>query len=378
MSVINQMLKDLDKRQVQQPENSTPIIGARPGTSTLKITLIVVSIAVLLNVVGFYAWQLYSENKSLKTQVSAHESAQVSESKATETNKQTTSAVEQATQPGEKITSNQQPIELDKSPATSAIASMPSIAETLPSETLPSISQQVSIVSTTQEQIPTESVNAKAADKQKPIRENLAQVVNEPSLTISRRELSPQALVKKKIIAAEQALEANEIAEAETLFEDVLLVMPEHHSARKQLAALWYGKKAYQNALNLLSQGIAMAPKTAEMRLMSARIYLEQGLIQQAMNILQPVASLPHTELQSLLATIAGQLSDHKSAVKAYENLILLEPSTGRWWLGLAVSFDSQGKFAEASQAYKQALTTKNLSDSTAQFARQRVIELGD
>ena len=198
------------------------------------------------------------------------------------------------------------------------------------------------------------------------------------SLTISRTQLSPQALATNKIAEAEQAIERNDIVKAESLFEEVLLVMPEHQMARKQLAALWYGKKSYQNAVNLLSQGIALAPQAEEMRIMSARIYFEQGQPRQAYNILKPLSHSVNTELQALLANTAAELNEHDNAALAYGKLIALEPNVGRWWLGSAVSLDSLGKFVPARDAYKQAIALSNLSMSAMQFARQRLIELGE
>jgi MSHA biogenesis protein MshN len=199
-----------------------------------------------------------------------------------------------------------------------------------------------------------------------------------PSLTISRTQLTPQALAANKITEAEQAIERNDIIKAEALFEEVLLIMPEHETARKQLAALWYGKKSYQDAVNLLSQGIALAPQSEEMRLMTARIYYEQGQPRPAYNVLSPVKHSTSTELQALLANTAADLSEHDNAIIAYQKLIALEPHIGRWWLGSAVSLDSLGKFVPARDAYKQAIARNNLSNSAMQFARQRLIELGE
>jgi len=199
-----------------------------------------------------------------------------------------------------------------------------------------------------------------------------------PSLTISRTQLTPQALAANKITQAEQAIERNDILKAEALFEEVLLIIPEHETARKQLAALWYGKKSYQDAVNLLSQGIALAPQSEEMRLMTARIYYEQGQPRPAYNVLRPVNYSSNTELQILLANTAADLNEHDNAIVAYEKLIALEPHVGRWWLGSAVSLDSLGKFVLARDAYKQAITRNDLSNSAMQFARQRLIELGE
>ena len=198
------------------------------------------------------------------------------------------------------------------------------------------------------------------------------------SLTISRSQLSPKALAANKITQAEKAMERNDLASAESLFEEILMLTPAHETARKQLAALWYGKKYYQDAINLLSQGIAIAPKAEEMRLMSARIYYEQERTRQAYNILKPIKLSNSVEIQTLLANVSAELNEHESAIFSYRKLITQEPEVGRWWLGLAVSLDSLGKFVPAIDAYKKSITQNNLSTSAMQFAQQRLIELGE
>ena len=79
-----------------------------------------------------------------------------------------------------------------------------------------------------------------------------------------------------------------------------------------------------------------------------------------------------------MIANIASEINEYKSAANAYRKLLILEPNVGRWWLGLAVSLDSQGQFKLASNAYDEAITKGNLSSNALQFARQRVAELGE
>jgi len=159
------------------------------------------------------------------------------------------------------------------------------------------------------------------------------------------------------------------------------LVMPEHKSARKQLAALWFGRQSYTDALNLLSQGINLSPNDSELRVMKARIYLQQSRIQPAfvtLNGMPKANDVVNVEYQSLRATTAQQLNEFSFAAEAYQILVEIEPSAGRWWLGLAVALDSNGEFKQASIAYQTALNRTGLSGSAETFARQRILELGE
>lgn len=402
MSVINQMLKDLDKRQAEQ--NTVAKTGQSVVTkhSNVKLILSIIVVIVIINIAGIFAWQLYSENQQLKTQAKEN-TAQLSKLEA-QSKDNDTSNVEQKSngevvveaiastfeteQVAEKLEAQfneiqQAALKEELVISTSTPSQAKEELEPISIDLAKDLSTQNSA---TQSTASTENIEPKKVipetDQPTKVDDKRATELKvdtpQPRLSISRTQLSPQALAKKKISQAEQAMEVNELAKAESLFEEVLLLLPEHETARKQLAALWYGKKAYQDAINLLSQGIALAPQAEEMRLMSARIYFEQGQARQALNMLTPVSNSQRVELLALLANIAAQLNEHQKAGDAYRKLLDIESSVGRWWLGLAVSLDSQGQFKQASNAYSQAIVTGNLSNSTMQFARQRLSELGE
>ncbi|MEH6594325.1 MAG: tetratricopeptide repeat protein [Colwellia polaris] len=389
MSVINQMLKDLDKRQSDQQGSANVAMPLTEKRSSTKIMFIIVAVIVILNVIGWFGWELYSENKQLKRQAQQEKSPvnlmtyPSIESSSNNTDVNTKPAPEyKPTQEPKVVQIDREDVNTLKATANSAPsvtqAEQDVVAE--PSE-VESIARVDKLTVSVGEKNDTVVIVApikpvvEVAVAEKP--ESIASEVK-PSLTISRSQLSPKALAANKITQAEKAMERNDLASAESLFEEILMLTPAHETARKQLAALWYGKKYYQDAINLLSQGIAIDPKAEEMRLMSARIYYEQERTRQAYNILKPINLSNSVEIQTLLANVSAELNEHESAIFSYRKLITQEPEVGRWWLGLAVSLDSLGKFVPAIDAYKQSITQNNLSTSAMQFAQQRLIELGE
>lgn len=389
MSVINQMLKDLDKRQSDQQGSANVAMPLTEKRSSTKIMLIIVAVIVIFNIIGWFGWELYSENQQLKLQAQQEKSPvnlmtyPSIESSSNNTDVNTKPASEyKPTQETKVVVIDREDVNTLKATANSA----PSVTQTEqdivaePSE-VESIARVDKLTVSVGEKNDTvvivapikPVVEVAVAEKPEPIASEV-----KPSLTISRSQLSPKALAANKITQAEKAMERNDLASAESLFEEILMLTPAHETARKQLAALWYGKKYYQDAINLLSQGIAIAPKAEEMRLMSARIYYEQERTRQAYNILKPIKLSNSVEIQTLLANVSAELNEHESAIFSYRKLITQEPEVGRWWLGLAVSLDSLGKFVPAIDAYKQSITQNNLSTSAMQFAQQRLIELGE
>jgi MSHA biogenesis protein MshN len=197
---------------------------------------------------------------------------------------------------------------------------------------------------------------------------------------IKQTQVSPEQLVAKKMASAEQALRQNDVQLAEQYLADVLLLQPTHIDARKQLAALWFGRKAYQEAINTLSQGIALAPHNSELRLLQSRIYLQQGYTELALQALSAltVDEVTNIEYLATLANIAQQLQRWPLALNGYQRLTQLQPTQANWWLGLAIAQDSEGQFQQAIESYNNALFQGNLSPDAKQFIQQRLAEIGE
>ena len=392
MSVINQMLKDLDQRQAEQQGSSdftAPVSSASSNKKTVFISLIVI---ILLKIVGIFVWQMYVENQTLKMSISPESN--------TPQNNTTVKKLEQTIAP--KNSSPEQILESRDLRNNANDINQDSISNTLNQDDFnqnkPDVSEMIkgtqenttsnnilgdndireNVVETT---VTSTNDITNNANNQQELVKPIAIDVKRSTLQISRKKLTPGELAKQKLLRAEQALANNNIAQAETLFEDVLLVIPDHKSARKQLAALWFGREAYSDALNLLSQGINLSPNDSEFRVMKARVYLQQNQVQQAfltLNAMPRVNDVTSVEYQSLRATTAQQLNEFSFAAEAYQVLVSIEPSASRWWLGLAVAHDSNSEFEQASNAYHTALNRSGLSGSAETFARQRIIELGE
>jgi len=382
------MLKDLDQRQVEQ-QGSSHFVAPVSSSSNKKFIFISLLIIVVLNAAGIFVWQMYTENQTLKMSNTSENNP--IEKHAVKQNSGLDETSEQVSQASHLV-------------AVSNTVNHTSINDDLNGNNKNTINRELNenklspkvldeIVPQTND--PKEASNENSSRKIgaliKPpnfTTEN-SNIRQEPSLpkaqkstlTISRKQLTPHELTKQKLKQAEQALGVNDISKAESLFEEVLLVMPEHKSARKQLAALWFGRQSYEDALNLLSQGINLSPNDSELRVMKARIYLQQNRVQPAfvtLNNMLTANDVVDVEYQSLRATTAQQLNEFSFAADAYQVLVEIEPSAGRWWLGLAVALDSNGEFKQASIAYQTALNRTGLSGSAETFARQRIIELGE
>ena len=381
MSVINQMLKDLEERSPEHGHTSTVSVTPKK-VATIKIVSLITLILVCLNVLGFYIWHL-------QTQVVQHEpqeqdavnsipnSIPNAVVKPVAKSVKVEQEIEKATQSRLSLeqTSLQQVIDNNQIPETSVeqlkLKSQVSakLDEVVPTKTSQQEKQEKPVDKEGEPLDTTRSFSVTATAEQNK---------TSAKMSVSRRQLTPTELIAQKLTRAEQAVTNTDIVKAEQLFEEILIIEPEHKQARKKLAALWFGRQAYQQAINLLSQGIVIDRLDSEMRLMKAQIQLKQGQQEAAYNTLKPLASIEQEEYQVMLANIAQQIEQYDSAIKAYKVLIKMQPYSGRWHLGLAIVYDKNSQFSLALNEYKLALTKADLSASSTKFAQQRMQALGE
>lgn len=384
------MLKDLDKRQqdpIQSSSGSAPVFNNKSHSQRWVILILVLLLLISLSVI---MWQKFSEPSNDKLSALTLIKKSITEQSLKEQSLTEIPAAEQSVTPQVNTPSKN----VGSQPENNVNKIITSASNAQVNESLPEIQAAITVETTQAEaaisEIKIDNTQLKesasadvqsrevALDVMADEAESKQSEIAQSTLTISRKQLTPEQLASKKIAQAEQAIANKDIKKAEQLFEDVLLVVPSHKSARKQLAALWFGKQSYQDALNLLSRGLALDSQDQEFRLMKARIYLSQGQGQSALDTLKVLDNLRLIEYQSLLASTAQQLGEFPPAEKAYNILTELAPNVGRWWLGLAIAQDSQSQFSKAKINYQIALKQQDLSSETAQFAQNRILELGE
>jgi|GEM_PF-543059 len=417
MSVINQMLKELEQRN-SQPQKNTTIDNSlvqRKSLFTVKLALIILVI-VLINIVGLYSWSLYSENKTLKKTANNKQElvfttttksqpidtiqiikknslientpaeAQVVTTQNTHIESSALLVSKNAIQPNKIVDSDAHHAAVNTQIKDAKIKSSQINQDSISDINLSTGSN--TDLSTQSNQLPAQQAHnivVKPLPKhnsnnlyKKPSADLTAQSNKKSSLSISRSKLSPERVVKNKFKKAERAILDNNISKAEQLLEDILIIQPAHKAARKQLSALWFGRKAYKPALNLLAQGVTIYPSDIEFRLMQARILLNQDNNKEAFYVLNTFSTAQNIEYQLLLANTAQSLGKLESAILAYQQLVSLEAHKGKWWLGLAVAFDRNSQFEQAKQTYETALSKSTLSSHSIKFIKQRITELGE
>jgi len=145
---------------------------------------------------------------------------------------------------------------------------------------------------------------------------------------------------------------------------------------RRANAALAQGGAA--EALPMLQQALREDPSHVEARLALARLLAEAGDGQGAADVLHAgaVSGAGNAEYRGLHAAVLQRVQRNAEAVAEYQAALRLMPGNAVWWMGLGLSLESAGSRGDARQAYLQARSAGTLSAELAAFVDQRLRQL--
>lgn len=385
MSVINQMLKDLEQqKQAQIPNQASPVVFEQKGKA--NIALIAVVSAIVL-VTGFVGYTLLSKD--------AEQSPLIAEKTESTTNSLPIAVPQQNV---ETLDTAQAGLEtpVTASPADVVIVDEQQIKQT------PVLSKPVAIVEVEPLPLPpTESFDQdaprKAPKAAAPVITETAMNVNvpddktnnestvseksvvesskEPVVVISKVVKTKEQRIQSGIKQAEDALLVGDKETAKQHLEKVLSLDPTQAESREKLAALLYGEQRNKAAVKLLQEGLSVSPNYPNFRLMLARIYLKNKDKAQAYYYLKPYQPSvdDNIDYYALLAGLAQNLSDLEVALNAYSVLTKADPNRAKWWLGLGITADKLVQKPLALQSYKKAQAMGQLSSASRNYIDKRI-----
>lgn len=168
-------------------------------------------------------------------------------------------------------------------------------------------------------------------------------------------------------------LNQGRVAEAEHQLAEVLQVEPSHATARQVYVALLLEQQRVEAARRLLQEGLALTPTHREFALALARIHTEQREYAAALEVMNKAgAAAGNSDFQALRGAVLQRLARHAEAVEAYQLALRGAPQAGTSWLGLAISLDALGRRAQAAEAYRRALGAGALAAEAREYAESR------
>ena len=192
------------------------------------------------------------------------------------------------------------------------------------------------------------------------------------------RQSTQQELAENEFRKATGLLHRGSPAEAQQGFEAALQLQPEHHAARQGLVGLLLETRKFSDAERVLQEGLALAPAQSGFTITLARLQVHRG------DVAEGVATLKrgfdygrgNADYHAFLAALHQRLSQHEEAVEQFQAALRLKPAPGVWWLGLGMSLQAVNRTADAQDAYRRARSAANIQPDLAALAEQRLRQL--
>jgi MSHA biogenesis protein MshN len=197
--------------------------------------------------------------------------------------------------------------------------------------------------------------------------------------TIDRRaNTSAKYRADQEFRRAVNLVNQGRVAEGMDGFRNALEIDPAHEAARQTLVALLLEAKRVDEAATVLQAGLTVNPDNTGFAMLLARILVERNDVPNALFVLQRHAAPPNRnpDFHAFAAALYQRLGRHKEAIDQYETALRLAPSAGVWWVGLGISFQAAEQSKEALEAYTHAKSSGNLAPELLAFVDQRLKQL--
>lgn len=356
MSLVNQMLQDLDKRRAdpdagEMPEgvrvtHTTPV--RQPWRRWLPGLLVLLVILIAL---GFYGGR--SSSPASLPQVEPLAAAAPVDTPAPAL--PAIPSVAQTATPEESADALPSAVGQDQRVESKAV---PEKAK--PKETPPIASRTA----------------APTAEKVRPGNENRGNsAVDRVKTGISTApEESEAQLAERLYLSARESHLQGRLSVSQEKLSQALATYPAHRGARNLRVQQLLDAGQATQATELLAEGLRLLPAEIPWLKVLARLRLEGGQLAEASTLLERLPELARdADVRVLAGAIAYRQQDYPAAANHYRAALAQRPNVGRDWVALALVLEAQGHQPEAREAFRRALLTGNLDPRLQALAESRL-----
>lgn len=170
-------------------------------------------------------------------------------------------------------------------------------------------------------------------------------------------------------------LNQGRVTEAQQDFAAALKRHPAHEPARQALVSILIDRSQLDEARRLLEEGLALNPAQAQFAAVLARIHVEQRNYAAAADVLNAAreAGREDPDYQVLFGAVLQRLGRHAEAADALRNAVELKKQPAATWVALGVSLEASGKKPQAVEAYRRSLAAAPSNQETRSYAEMRI-----
>ncbi|MBI5447874.1 MAG: hypothetical protein HY939_04015 [Gammaproteobacteria bacterium] len=164
-----------------------------------------------------------------------------------------------------------------------------------------------------------------------------------------------------------------------TKLEVILAENPSFKEARLGLISVFLQLKRFGDANQLIQEGKRLHLHDDTFIMMEARLQLAQNNPASAQKTLLSISPpfKSHLDYYALLAATFEKNQEYAQSAALYEKLLALRPTEAIWWLGLGVSQEALGDKNAALESYEHTFDSSELPPSLQSYVSTRIRELG-
>ncbi|WP_310610713.1 tetratricopeptide repeat protein [Limnohabitans sp.] len=197
-----------------------------------------------------------------------------------------------------------------------------------------------------------------------------------PSGSVSR-VLTAEQRAENLYLDAVERIRQGQNSDAQGALRRALSEYPLHHASRQLLARSLLETGQVDSAKTMLRDGLTLAPQRLDFYMALAQASLVGNDLEAAIKTMEsglPVAS-DNAEFHALLANLLQRNSRHDEAIQHFVTSLRKQPDSANVLLGLGISLQEKKDKASAAEAYQRAIEL-GLSPSLMQFAQDRLRQL--
>ena len=189
------------------------------------------------------------------------------------------------------------------------------------------------------------------------------------------RKPTPRQRAEAEYAKGSAARQQGQADEARAAFEAALQIDPTYHGARQALVGTLLDARQPADAIRILQEGLQLAPAQQGFAMTLARLQLDTGDLDTATQTLARSLDYPDVspDYIAFYASLLQRQQKHAEAVTQFQRALARRRNVGVWLLGLGVSLEALGRGGEAQEAYRLAKSSGNLSADLQAFADQKL-----
>lgn len=367
MSLINQMLKDLEQRGAgsNNPIKINPAMLSTGVPQSRSFPLIKIGVLLALLAGGVYSWMHAAKPSADTTSPAPALAPTASASKPAEASAQTATNAQPNTLFATQL--DAQHLQAITPPKKAPAAPMPATSEVnVPAPVVPVVEK-------------TTPLSSNEVDKSPSVKHTAPKLVSKQELdTGLGKQIRPEQKSNNYYRLALAQLQQGRVSEAQANLSLALESNPANQEARQTLAGLLLENKRQDEAKAILTAGLAIAPEQNDFRMAIARLQVEAGDRSSALNTLEQGLGYANSnaDYQVFTATLLQSAKRHDDAVQHYMTALAIRSNDAKALIGLGISLQALGKLDKAQEAFNRAQATATLSPELTLFVEQQLKQL--